>query len=449
MARTQTDTKKRATAIQGDTRKPATAIQENKKKPATARNKTTNGTRSTKAAMLARNGPSKSALVDEEMWALVYDSKKDKWDKSTGFRKDRVLVPVINEDKEPIDAAMVIVKILYTGVCGSDAGIWFRTSFKDMIHNSLAAEGRTTRIVGHELLGQVVEAGSVSEARYGFKEGDIVSSESHIVCGLCHQCLIGQTHVCVNEQILGISTDGCFAEYIKLPARVLWRTDTRKIRKEIGAIQEPFGNAVHACTAADLRGKNVAVFGTGAIGQFVILIARALGAARIIGVEPDPRNADLALKLGADDVIQFEPKENGWRANPEVVEALKDLVHKDGVDVGMEMAGFNSSVNNTLQSVRRGGEVVLFGIRGGDFRIENFSRMIVKGLTIRNVIGRRIFETWEITRNLLEAKENKIQKMIWEVMLKKGRGTILNINRFDPAMFEKKITTHPKILIKW
>ena len=449
MARTQTDTKKRATPIQGDTRKPATAIQENKKKPAIARNKTTNGTRSTKAAMLARNGPSKSALVDEEMWALVYDSKKDKWDKSTGLRKDRVRVPVINEDKEPIDAAMVIVKILYTGVCGSDAGIWFRTSFKDMIHNSLAAEGGTTRIVGHELLGQVVEAGSVSEARYGFKEGDIVSSESHIVCGLCHQCLIGQTHVCVNEQILGISTDGCFAEYIKLPARVLWRTDTRKIRKEIGAIQEPFGNAVHACTAADLRGKNVAVFGTGAIGQFVILIARALGAARIIGVEPDPRNADLALKLGADDVIQFEPKENGWRANPEVVEALKDLVHKDGVDVGMEMAGFNSSVNNTLQSVRRGGEVVLFGIRGGDFRIENFSRMIVKGLTIRNVIGRRIFETWEITRNLLEAKENKIQKMIWEVMLKKGRGTILNINRFDPAIFEKKITTHPKILIKW
>ncbi len=449
MVRTQTDTKKRAAAIQGDTRKPATTIQENKKKPAIARNKTTNGTRSTKAAMLARNGPSKSALVDEEMWALVYDTKKDKWDKSTGFRKDRVRVPVINEDKEPIDAAMVIVKILYTGVCGSDAGIWFRTSFRDMIHNSLAAEGGTTRIVGHELLGQVVEAGSVSEARYGFKEGDIVSSESHIVCGLCHQCLIGQTHVCVNEQILGISTDGCFAEYIKLPARVLWRTDTRKIRKEIGAIQEPFGNAVHACTAADLRGKNVAVFGTGAIGQFVILIARALGASRIIGVEPDPRNADLALKLGADDVIQFEPKENGWRANPEVVEALKDLVHKDGVDVGMEMAGFNSSVNNTLQSVRRGGEVVLFGIRGGDFRIENFSRMIVKGLTIRNVIGRRIFETWEITRNLLEAKENKIQKMIWEVMLKKGKGTILNINRFDPAIFEKKITTHPKILIKW
>jgi len=405
--------------------------------------------RAAKAAVLARNRSPKSAEVGEDMSAIVFDTKKDSWKNSKGLRKDRVPIPELNEKKFPIDAAQVVVKITYTGVCGSDAGIWFRTSFRDMIYNSLAAEGKTTRIIGHEILGEVVEMGSVSEARYGLKKGDIVSAESHIICGMCHQCLIGQTHVCVNEQILGISTDGGFAEYIKLPARVLWRTDPRKIRKEVGAIQEPFGNAVHACTAVDLRGKNVAIFGTGAIGQFAILIARALGAARVIGVEPEPHNAKLALELGADDVIEFTPRDNGWRANPEVVEALKDLVQADGVDVGMEMAGFNSSVNNVMQSVRRGGEVVLFGIRSGDFQIENFARMIVKGITIKNVIGRRIFETWEITKNLLEAKENKIQKKIWEVMLKKGKGTILDINKFDPVTFEKKITTHPKILIKW
>jgi threonine 3-dehydrogenase len=366
-----------------------------------------------------------------------------------GARSRQVPKPELDESKYPLDAAYVIVKVLYSGVCGSDAGIWFRTSFKDMIYDSLANEGKTTRIVGHEILGRVVEAGSVSRARYGFEEGEIVSAESHIICGMCHQCLIGQTQVCTNEKILGISTDGGFAEYIKLPARVLWRTDTKKIRREIGAIQEPFGNAVHACTAVDLRGKNVAIFGTGAIGQFVILIARALGAARIIGVEPDPRNAKIAMELGADDIVQFTPKKNGWRADPEVVEALQDLVRADGVDVGMEMAGFNSSVNNAIQSARRGGEVVLFGIRSGDFQIENFSRLIVKGLTIRNVIGRRIFETWEITKNLLESKDTGIQKKIWDVMLKKGRGTILDINKFDPDTFEKKITTHPKILIKW
>ena len=412
----------------------------------TTKRKKTSG--ATHAASVAKNGD-KNVQVQQNMWALVFDKKKDGWSKSTGLRKDRVPVPKLDEATVPLDAAQVIVKVMYTGVCGSDAGIWFRTSFKEMIYDSLKAEGKTTRVVGHELLGKVVEVGSVSAARYGFKKGDIVSSESHIICGLCHQCLIGQTHVCLNEKILGISTDGCFAEYIKLPARVLWRTDLKKIREEVAAIQEPFGNAVHACTAADLRGKNVAIFGTGAIGQFTILIARALGAARVIGVEPDPENAKLALELGADEVVEFEPEKDNWRANGNVVSRLRKITGRDGVDVCIEMAGFNSSVNNALQSARRGGEVVLFGIRGGDFQIENFSKVIVKGLTIKNVIGRRIFETWEITKGLLEARENNIQKKIWEVMLKKGRGTVVDINKFDPDTFEKKMTTHPKILIKW
>jgi threonine 3-dehydrogenase len=403
----------------------------------------------TRAASVARNGAGKKTGLEEQMWALVFDKEKDKWSESKGLRKDRVPVPELDEDLRPLDAAQVIVKVLYTGVCGSDAGIWHRTSFKEMIHNSLDAEHKTTRIVGHELLGEVAEVGSVSAARYGFKKGDIVSAESHIICGLCHQCLIGQTHVCVNEKILGISTDGVFAEYVRLPARVLWRTDPKKVRKEVAAIQEPFGNAVHACTTADLRGKSVAIFGTGAIGQFAVLIARALGAARIIGVEPDPKNAKLAMELGADDVVQFTPDPDSWRADKNVTEKLQKMSGRDGVDVCIEMAGFNSSVNNAMQSVRRGGEVVLFGIKGGDFKIEDFSRVIVKGIKIKNVIGRRIFETWEITKGLLETKENNIQKKIWEVMLKKGRGTVVNIKNYDPAVFEKKMKTHPKILVKW
>jgi threonine 3-dehydrogenase len=435
MARTQPDTNKKASRRKKDAKSAGTGA--------------SSGKRTTKAAVLAKNGPPKSAHVQEDMWALVFDTKKDRWEKSKGLRKAQVPKPYLDEGADPLDAAQVIVKTLYTGVCGSDTGIWFRTSFKDMIFGSLAGEGKTTRIVGHEILGRVEEVGSVSAARYGIKKGDIVSSESHIICGMCHQCLIGQTHVCVNEKILGISTDGGFAEYIKLPARVLWPTDLDKIRKEVGAIQEPFGNAVHACTAADLRGKNVAIFGTGAIGQFVILIARALGAARIIGVEPNPRNAKIALELGADEVVEFTPRENGWRANPEVVEKVRNLAGSDGMDVCMEMAGYNSSVNNAVKSVRRGGEVVLFGIRSGDFRIEDFSRIIVKGITIRNVIGRRIFETWEITKNLLESADNGIQKKVWEVMLKKGRGTVIDIKKFDPETFEKKIISHPKILIKW
>lgn len=401
------------------------------------------------AASAAKDERPKSGAVQEDMWAIVFDREQDPWDTSKGLRKDRVPKPRLDETIDPLDASRVIMKVLYTGFCGSDSGIWFRTSFKKMIHSSLEAEGKTTRIVGHEVLGKIVEAGSVAKARYGYEPGMVVAAESHVVCGKCHQCLTGQTYVCINEQILGITRDGGFSEFVKLPARILWPTDITKIRKEVAAIQEPFGNAVHACTAVDLRGKSLAVFGTGAIGQFTILIARALGAAKIIGVEPDDNKADIALELGADDVIRFKTKKDSWEANEEVVERLKSISRADGVDVGMEMAGYNSSVNNVFQSVRRGGEVVLFGIRGGDFTIQEFSNLIVKGITIKNVIGRQIFETWEVTRNLLESKENKIQEKIWDVMLRRGKGTIQDIKSFEPAEFEKKILKHPKMLFKW
>ena len=400
----------------------------------------------------ARAGKPTIPRIGEEMWALVYDAERDRWDKTRGFRKERVAKPKL-DPKDPVDATAVILKVKYTGFCGSDAGIWFRSSFKSMIHDSLKAEKKTTRVIGHEVFGEVAEVGAVAEAHFGFKKGDLVAAESHIVCGRCHQCLIGQRHVCTDERIIGISRDGGFAEFIKLPATVLWRTDVNKIRPEIAVIQEPFGNAVHACTAVDLRGKTVAIFGCGAIGQFTIMIAKALGAARTIGVEPNPINAELARKLGADEVVQFKidmsDERNGWKAYPELVEKVVRFSGIDGVDVAMEMAGHNSSVNNALASVRRGGDVVLFGLKSGDFKIQDFQRTIVKGVNIHSIIGRRLFETWEITRSLLESHENGIQDKIWNVMLNKGKDTIVDAADFDPATFEKKIGKHPKLILRW
>ncbi len=400
----------------------------------------------------ARAGKPTIPRIGAEMWALVYDAERDRWDKTRGFRKEKVAKPRLDAS-DPLDASAVILKVKYTGFCGSDAGIWFRSSFKTMIHDSLKAEGKTTRVIGHEVFGEVAEVGPVAEVHYGFKKGDLVAAESHIVCNRCHQCLIGQRHVCTDERIIGISRDGGFAEFIKLPASVLWRTDVNKIRPEIAVIQEPFGNAVHACTAVDLRGKTVAIFGCGAIGQFTIMIAKALGARRIVGVEPNPINAELARKLGADEVIQFKvdmtDERNGWKAYPELVEKVVRYSGIDGVDVAMEMAGHNSSVNNALASVRRGGDVVLFGLKSGDFKIQDFQRTIVKGVTIHSIIGRRLFETWEITKSLLESRENGIQDKIWNVMLNKGKETIVDAADFDPATFEKKIGKHPKLILRW
>lgn len=387
-------------------------------------------------------------MPDNDMWALVFDRTKDDWEGSKGLRKARVPRPVLDEKRDPADKDAAIVKIQFTGFCGSDRGIWFRSAFRPMIFDSLDAEKKDCRVVGHELLGEVAELGSNAAARYKLKVGDVVSSESHITCGRCKQCLRGDRHVCENEKIIGFSRDGCFAEYIKLPAEVLWPTDPAKIDRMVGAIQEPFGNAVHASTTVDLRGKTVAIFGTGTIGCFTVLTARALGAAKIIGVEPDDGNARMAERLGADTMVRFKPAKDSWRSDPQVVEAVREL-SGGGVDVAFEMAGFNSSVNNAIHSVDQGGHVILFGIKSGDFTIENFSDVIVRGVSLHSVIGRRIFATWEMTRKLLESKDNHIHDRIVEVILNRGKDTVVHIDDYATGDFEKRIMAHPKVLIQW
>jgi threonine 3-dehydrogenase len=385
--------------------------------------------------------------MTDSMWALVFDRSKDVWEKSKGLRKVRVPTPRLDEKKDPLDAERVIIKVLMSGVCGSDKGVWFRNAFKEMIFKSLDAERRDCRIAGHELLGRVEAMGSLAERRFGFRPGDIVTTESHITCGKCLQCRLGQREVCQDNTIIGFSLDGCFAEYIKLPAEVLWHSNPDRIRMEVGAIQEPFGNAVHACTKVDLRGKSLAVFGCGTIGMFTVLTARALGVSKVIGIEPSDENARLAEKLGVEEVVRFKPT-NDWRSNAEVVERVRRF-GGDGVDVAIEMAGYNSSVNNALSSVRMGGDVVLFGIKSGDFSVEDFESLIVRGISIHGVIGRRVFETWNISTNLLEARENQIQNKIYEVILNGGKDTIIDIDDYEPGDFEKRITEHPKVLVKW
>jgi len=386
------------------------------------------------------------------MQALVYDKSAMPWDKTRGFVKREMPRPVLDESADPADADNVVIKMIYAGFCGSDRGIWNRTAFKGHIFESLKREKRTTRIIGHELVGEIVAVGSRVPAVFGYGPKDIVSSESHIICGTCHQCRIGQTHICARDTIIGISRDGCFAEYIKLPASVLWPTNKRLIKLKVAAVQEPFGNAVHACMTADLRGKTVGVFGCGTIGLFVIMIAKALGATRVIGVEPMTKNRDMALKVGADVVIPIDlakSAKHSWAADKDVVKAVRAEARGIGVDVALEMAGFNSSVNNAIQSTRRGGEVVLFGLKQGNFHIQKFDRLIVNGLTLHSVIGRRIFETWVVTRNLLEDNANGIQKLIHKVILDGGDETVVHIDDFEPESFATKLAEWPKLLIEF
>ena len=254
----------------------------------------------------------------------------------------------------------------------------------------------------------------------------------------------------MNEAILGITIDGIFAEYAKLPAKNLWSVDESRARPEIAAIMDPFGNAVHCLSKVDVRGQRVAIFGAGPIGLFSVLLAQNFGAAKVIVADIDAKNLELAKRLGADETILIQPKQkaNNWESDPEAQERVMELTYGKGVDVTMEMAGPPSSVNNAIDATRRGGHVVLFGIQDGDQNIPDFSRLIVRGLTLHAVIGRRIFETWQISQRVLSKKSNGIQDQIWNVILNGGKDTIIPLADFEPQAFEKQLEEQAKLIFK-
>ncbi|NCG17787.1 MAG: zinc-binding dehydrogenase [Rhodobacterales bacterium] len=384
------------------------------------------------------------------MRALTFDRTRETWEGSTGMVMEQLSEPVLDEKTNGSDRSKVILRVLYSGFCGSDRGIWSRKSFGDMIDDSLDEDGGNKRIFGHEMLAEIVAVGSRVTPKYGYKPGDIVSTESHIVCGTCFQCRRGEFHVCARDKIIGISVDGCFAEYAKLPAKALWPTDINKIRPEVASIQEPFGNAVHACQVTDLRGKTVAIMGTGAIGLFAILVAKGMGAAKVIGVEPNLHHRTLATRLGCDHVLtpRRAPKHEPHIHDPDIREAIIDLTEGVGADVSLEMAGFNDSVNNAIQSTRRGGKVVLFGVRNGPAVLEDAHRVVMNGLSLHGVVGRQLFGTWEVTKALLEQSDNGIQQAIWDVMLNKGEA-VYDTQDWQRDAFEDVLGKHPKAILKW
>ncbi len=386
------------------------------------------------------------------MKALILDIPRKDWDGTKGLIFTDVNSPELNESKHREDASKVIIKPRYTGFCGSDKSIWFRHAFKDLIFDSIESSEQSYRICGHELLGEIVSVGSYAQSYYGYKAGDIVSTESHIFCGRCHQCKIGDAHVCSDHKIIGISTDGCFAEFVKLPARELWKTDTDLIRPEVAAIQEPLGNAVHACSRVDLRGKTLAIFGCGTIGLLSILVARSMGAAVIIGIDPNPKNLKLAEALGID--ISIQASASGDDRKPydpdlEIIQTIKDKCYGEGVDVAMEMAGSNQALNTAIASTRAGGNIILFGLSAGDYTLTSFQDIIMYGKSLHSVVGRQVFQTWYILSNLLKSKSHHLQDKIFEIILNKGEGTIIPFHSFERNTFEKSIQKYPKIIFKY
>jgi len=294
-----------------------------------------------------------------------------------GFVLKNVPVPTIRDDE-------VLIKVRRAGVCGTDVHIY---EWDDWACRRV----KPPIVVGHEFAGDVVEVGKlVTDVR----EGDRVTAEGHIVDGRCLLCRTGNAHVCPYTRIIGVDRDGCFAEFIAMPAVNVWHLDAN-VSYDIGGIHDPMGNAFHTALTADIPGSTVLVTGCGPIGIFAVGICRAAGASRIIASDVNDRRLDLARRMGAHDVVHPNEAEA----------AVKAVTDGLGVDVVLEMSGVPSAIHQAFALVRVGGRVQMLGIPAKPMEVDFATEVIFKGITIYGVVGRRMYDTWHKMTRFLRSGE--------------------------------------------
>jgi threonine 3-dehydrogenase len=294
---------------------------------------------------------------------------------ASGFALKDVPDPSIRDDE-------VLIRVRRAGVCGTDVHIYDWDEW---------ARGRCRPpfVVGHEFAGDVVRVGALVT---DVKEGDRVTAEGHIVDGRCLLCRTGNAHVCPHTKIIGVDRDGCFADYIAMPATNVWHLDDA-ISYEVGGIHDPMGNAFHTALTADIPGSTVLVTGCGPIGIFAVGICKAAGASRIIATDVNETRLALARQMGAHDAVRPEEAER-------VVKRATDGL---GVDVVLEMSGVPAAIHQAFALVRVGGKVQMLGIPAKPMDVNFATEVIFKGITIYGVVGRRMYDTWIQMRQFLRS----------------------------------------------
>lgn len=319
-----------------------------------------------------------------------------------------------------ISADEVLISVKATAVCGTDVHIYNWNSW---------AQGAGINLpltLGHEFCGEVVEIGANVK---GLKVGDIVAGETHIPCGTCYQCLNGQQHICGNLTIFGVHTDGCFAEYTKIPAYCA-RKLPEAIPAKYGAVLEPLGTSIRACTEAQVGGKRVAVIGCGAIGLFAVSAAAALGAKEVIAVDVFDEKLEVAKTVGSTHQV-----------NSMTVDATKtilELTDGVGVDVIIEASGHSGAIQQGFKFLRKGGEVMLIGLPSTPVPLDFGPDVVFKEATIKGIHGREMYKTWLIMENLIASNKMKIDPIITHQMA---------LDKFDYAFELLKGNTGIKIVL--
>jgi threonine 3-dehydrogenase len=299
-----------------------------------------------------------------------------KRERAVGLWMEEVPVPEIG----PND---LLVKINKTAICGTDLHIWEWDWWAQ-------ATIPVPMVVGHEFVGTVAQVGS---AVSGFKEGDRVSGEGHITCGHCRNCRAGRRHLCRNTIGVGVTRQGCFAEYLCIPAVNAFRVPD-DISDEIASILDPFGNAVHTAISFDLVGEDVLITGAGPIGIISVAIAKHVGARHVVITDVNEYRLGLARKMGAARVVN--PRKQNLK------DVMSELGMTEGFDVGLEMSGSPQAFKDMLEVMNNGGRVALLGIPSEEVTLE-LRTIIFKGLFLKGIYGREMFETWYKMSSMLQS----------------------------------------------
>jgi threonine 3-dehydrogenase len=301
-----------------------------------------------------------------------------KENKAPGVSIKKIPIP------KPLDGEL-LVKVKAASICGTDISIYDWTPW---------AEGHIAPpiVIGHEVVGEILEINGDNPK--GLKIGDLVSSETHIYCGKCYQCEIGNKHICENMELFGIGRNGGFAEYATIPIRTSWKNDPR-VPLEAMSSQEPLGNAVHVAKKAEVEGKTVLVTGLGPTGLCAVAAAKAFGAKKVIALNRGEYRRKLAEKMGADEIYDKLPEK-----------------YLNKIDAVLEMSGNPDAIQTALDAVRIAGVIIIFGIPKAPVAVDFGKYFINKELNLKSVFGRRIWETWEQTSELLTSGKVDLSKII-------------------------------------
>jgi threonine 3-dehydrogenase len=277
----------------------------------------------------------------------------------------------------------VLIKVDRTGICGTDLHIY---KWDDWARKTIPVP----MVVGHEFVGEIVAVGSNV---VDFHLGEVVSGEGHVVCGRCRNCLAGRRHLCAHTKGIGVNRPGAFAEYLALPMTNVWHHDP-SIDRDVAAIFDPFGNAVHTALSFPVLGEDVLITGAGPIGAMAAAVVRHAGARHVVITDVNPYRLELAIKMGATVALDVR--------NGTIADTQKQLGMKEGFDVGLEMSGYPAAFRDMLANMCHGGKIAMLGIPEKEIAID-WNLVVFNMLTIKGIYGREMYETWYMMTVMLQS----------------------------------------------